>query len=56
MLRCQMAVLESVLSVHGSWMLARHPLIQRFLKGAESLSPPQVHRFPAWKLHMVLNA
>lgn len=36
--------------------MARHPLIQRFLKGEESLSPPQIHRFPTWKLNVVLHA
>lgn len=55
-LRRQVAALDSVLSLDGRKTLARHLLIQRFLKGAEALSPPQIHRFPTWKFNVVLHA
>lgn len=35
--------------------LSRHPHVLQFLKGATSISPPQHHRFPTWKLNVVLN-
>lgn len=55
-LRCQVAALDSVISVHGVTTFAKHPLIQRFLKGSERISPPRIHRFPTWKLNVVLHA
>lgn len=45
-LRRQVVALDSVLSIHGGRAFARHPWIQRSLKGAEALNPPQIHRFP----------
>lgn len=50
------AALDSIRLVCGDCTLGRHPLIQCFLKGAASLSPPQIHRFPTWKLEVVLHA
>lgn len=54
-LRRQLAALDSVL--RGNDTLGRHPLIQRFLKGATLMDqPPQVHRFLTWNLGVVLQA
>ncbi|XP_048340536.1 transcriptional enhancer factor TEF-1 [Sphaerodactylus townsendi] len=35
---------------------SRHPDILRFLKGVKQKQPPVVHRFPSWKLNIVLTA
>lgn len=55
-LRRQVTAIDSVLSVHNGNSLARHSLIQRFLKGVTLQSPPQRHRYPTWSLELVLRA
>lgn len=55
-LRRQVAALDSIFSTNAESVLSSHPLIRRFLKGAASICPPQTHRFPTWKLNVVLNA
>lgn len=59
-LRRQVAALDSIHSLRSNppplQSLARHPLIQKFVRGACSLSPGTKHRFPSWKLHTVLRA
>lgn len=55
-LRRQVAALNSVLQHSMKVNLSTHHHIVQFLKGVSILSPPQIHRFPTWKLNMVLNA
>lgn len=54
-LKHQVAVLDLVLSVHGGRTMARHLLVQKFLKGAVTISCRQKHRFPTWKFQVVLH-
>lgn len=52
-------MLDSIYSLRSPGYVAsltRHPLVQRFLRGATSLHPTQHHRFPTWRLHTVLWA
>lgn len=57
-LRQQTAALDSVysLKIHLSPSLNRHPLVQKFLKGATLLRPAVLHRFPTCHLNTVLRS
>lgn len=55
-LRKQVAALASVVPMIDGLPLGRHRHISRFLRGAALQNPPQSHRFPTWRLHVVLSA
>lgn len=57
-LKRQVAALDSVysLKVHAFPSLSRHPIVQKFLRGATLLCPAVLHRFPTWHLNTVLRA
>lgn len=44
------------LPVFKGTLFSRHPHIRLFLRGATSKDPPIIHRFPTWRLNMVLSA
>lgn len=58
-LRHQVAALDSIYSLQSlrdTVSLNRHPLVQKFLKGAREPHPGRRLRFPTWQLHTVLRA
>lgn len=57
-LKRQVAALDSIysLKIHTFPSLSRHPIVQKFLRGATLLRPVTFHRFPTWHLNTVLRA
>ncbi|XP_053153503.1 uncharacterized protein LOC128345502 [Hemicordylus capensis] len=55
-LKRQAASLVGLISGGKSDSWKTYPHLKRFLRGATLLSPPTVHRFPSWDLHVVLKA
>lgn len=55
-LRRQVAALSATLGTRAGGSIAQHTHIKRFLRGVSLVSPPQVHRFPSWRLNLVLKA
>lgn len=48
--------MTSVLPKFDDFTLSRHPHVSRFLRGVYLSNPPPVHRFPSWRLNLVLTA
>ncbi|XP_053121856.1 uncharacterized protein LOC128331889 [Hemicordylus capensis] len=55
-LKRQAALLLGLISGRPQESLSSYPHLRRFLRGATLLSPPVIHRFPSWDLHLVLSA
>lgn len=55
-LRRHVAAISAVLGRGKNRSLAQHSHVKRFLRGVSLVSPPQVHRFPSWRLNLVLRA
>lgn len=55
-LRRHVAAISAVLGSRKEGSLSQHPHIKRFLRGVSLVSPPQIHRFPSWRLNLVLRA
>lgn len=55
-LKRQVAAISAALGHKNGKTLAQHLHVRRFLKGASLLNPPPVHRFPSWRLNLVLQA
>lgn len=55
-LKRQVAALSAALGHKKGKTLAQHPHVRRFLKGASLINPPPEHRFPSWRLNLVLQA
>lgn len=55
-LRRQVAAILATRGPKKDKTMAQQPHIKKFFKGTSLINPPQVHRFPTWKLHLVLKA
>nr|XP_056717782.1 uncharacterized protein CXorf58 homolog [Euleptes europaea] len=55
-LRRQVAAIAMVIPLLDGFPIGKHPHLLTFLKGVSAISLPVVHRFPTWRLNVVLHA